>query len=191
MARLLLLAVLVVVSGCGGTPSGPSPPVTPVARSEPAKPANDTVWVGSRTLTSASGGECVAAAFAALVGSTGRYELRVTQSGNSLKAYVSDPRLGFVWNYAGTADGSSMSLTPVQFYTPGPFPVRNVRCDTGEGVRDLELDNSTITATVNGDTVTGAIVDEFDVCIVEPAGLGWHYTYVGELVLTSTFALTR
>jgi hypothetical protein len=189
MARLLLLAFLVAVSGCGGAPAGPSSPISPPP--VPPKAANEmVVWVGSKTLTSASGGECLAPTFSALVGTTGTYELRVTQTGNSVSAVVADPKLGFVASYVGTADESSISLKPAGFYTPGPFPTNNLPCNSGQGVRTLDP-STTITMIINGNTATGTVTDDIEVSIVEPVGLAWQYTYVGELHLKSSFVLTR
>ena len=195
MARLLLIAAHVVMSGCGGAPTAPSaisPPVNPNAPSAPS-PANRTVWAGSRTLTSVTGGECVGPVFAAKIGSASAYDLAVTQNGSSLTAVATDRKTGFTVKYTGTLEGASMSLTlsPGFSWSPGTFPYEDFACGDGQ-VRDVWLGGSTITATVSGNTISGTVVEPYDVMVAEMVGLTRHYLAdVGELVLTSSFVLTR
>jgi hypothetical protein len=197
MVRLLLIAVLVVASGCGGAPTAPfvisSPTATESAVPPPTSPppGNLTAWSGNRTLTGVTGGDCVGQVLAASIGSASTYDLRVTENGSSLTAVATDRMTGFTVNYAGTADGSSILLEPHGLYSPGSFPFRNYPCGGGQ-VRYLELNTSTITATVSGNTVTGTVVDEFYVAIASVAGTTTSLTYVGEpLVLNWSFVLTR
>ena len=194
MARLLLIAALVVMSGCGSAPTAPSaisPPVNPNAPSAPS-PANQPAWVGSRTLTSVTGGECLGPVLAASIGSASRYDLAVTQNGGSLTVVATDRQTGFSMTYTGTADGTSMSLTPAKmFYTPGTFPpLENFACG-GAQVRDVGLNTSTISASVSGNTLTGTVVDEYYVYLAWMVGDTRHYTYITDMVLTSRFVLTR
>jgi hypothetical protein len=191
MARVLLVAVLVVVSGCGGTPA------TPSAVSSPNASATATVgppiWTGPRTLTDVSGGECVGPVFAAKVGSASAYDLRLTQNGSSLTAVATDRKTGLTVNYTGTIEGTSMSLaqSPGFSWSPGTFQYEDFACGDGQ-VRDLLLGGSTITATLSGNTVTGTVVEPFDVYVAEMVGPARRYiSDVGELVLTSSFVLTR
>lgn len=192
MARLLLIVLLVLVSGCGGAPT--TAPTAPSAVASPTPPAaNPTVWSGSRTLTSVTGGECVGPVFAAKVGSASAYDLRVTQNGNSLTAVATNRRTGFTVNYTGTLEGPSMSLTlsPGFSWSPGTFPYEGFACEDGQ-VRDVWLGGSIITGTVSGNTVTGTVVEPFDIMVAEMVGPTRHYlSFVGELVLTSSFVLTR
>lgn len=195
MARLLLIAALVVMSGCGGAPTAPSaisPPVNPNAPSAPS-PANRTVWAGSRTLTSVTGGECVGPLFVASIGSASRYDLAVTQNGGSLTAVATDRQTGLTVKYTGTMEGTSMSLTESNGFSwsPGAFPYEDFACGDGQ-VRDVWLGHSTITVIVSGNTATGTVIESFDVMVAEMVGNTRHYiAYVGELVLTSHFVLTR
>jgi len=192
MVRLLLIVVLVVVSGCGGTPATPSviSSPTPIVSAVPT-PVNVTAWAGPRTLTGVTGGECVGQVLAASIESASPYDLRVTEDGSSLTAVATDRKTGFTVNYAGTAQGPPISLHVSGLYSPGSFPFRNYPCGGGQ-VRYLELNTSMITATISGDTMTGSIVDEFYVAIASVAGTTTSLTYVGEpLVLTSSFVLTR
>jgi hypothetical protein len=201
MARLLFIAVLVVVSGCSGAPTAPSAPssvpssassgATPTASTDPA-PAKHTVWAGSRTLSSVAGGECVGPVLAALIGSVSPYDLQVTQNGSSVTGVATDRKTGFSMNYVGTANGPSMSLTPAKmFYTPGTFPpLENFACG-GAQVRDVGLNTSTISASVSGNTLTGTVVDEYYVYLAWMVGDTRHYTYITDMVLTSRFVLAR
>jgi hypothetical protein len=190
MARLMLIVLLVLVSGCGGAPTTPS--ATRTASAVPPQP-NQTAWTGSRTLTGVTGGECVGPLLAASVGSVSAYDLRVTQNGSSMTAVATDRRTGFTVNYTGTLEGTSMSLTlsPGFSWSPGTFPYEGFACGDGQ-VRDVWLGGSTITGTVSGNTITGTVVEPFDIMVAEMVGPTRHYlSFVGELVLTSSFVLTR
>ncbi len=194
MARLLLIATLVVMSGCGGAPTAPSAisSLTPTAPSAPP-PANQTVWAGSRTLTAVTGGECVGPLFAASTGSVSAYDLSVTRDGSSVTAVATDRKTGFTVKYTGTMEGTSMSLTESNGFSwsPGAFPYEDFACGDGQ-VRDVWLGHSTITVIVSGNTATGTVIESFDVMVAEMVGNTRHYiAYVGELVLTSHFVLTR
>jgi len=195
MARLLLIATLVVMSGCGGGPTAPSaisPPVNPNAPSAPS-PANHAVWTGSKTLTSVTGGECVGPIFAASIGSVGPYDLSWTQNGSSVTAVATDRKTGLTIGYTGTMEGTSMSLgeSPGFSWSPGDFPYEDFACGDGQ-VRDVWLGHSTLTVTVSENTATGTVIESFDIMVAEMVGNTRHYiAHVGELVLTSHFVLTR
>ena len=61
----------------------------------------------------------------------------------------------------------------------------------GGHVRDLELNTSTITATISGSTLTGTVVDEYFVALAWMVGSTRHYAYITDMVLTARFVLTR
>lgn len=176
MKRLLLLALLVALPGCGGdnSPSSPS--------AAPPPPVNvQGLWTGISTLTSASGGECLAQVLAAQVGTTSPLTVQITQSGSSLTAVVTDSQTGHYTNYSGTAGSSSISLAWT--YASAAI-LQNVRCPNGQ-LRDMRLNTDTITANVDGNRGTGTSGETWNIYV---AGT---QTSVGVFNGTASFTMTR
>lgn len=178
MKRLLLLAILVTLPGCGDDKSSsPSSPST-----TPPPPVNvQGLWTGGSTTTGANGGECLAQTFASLVGSTSNYTVQITQSGSSLTAVVTDTKTGIYTNYSGTAGGSSISLA---WTYSSAGSISGIRCPNGQ-LRDMKLNTSTITADIVGNRGTGTAGETWNIYV---AGT---QTSVGVFNGTSSFTMTR
>src|SRR5262245_14633256 len=149
---LPIAALLVWGAGCGSdSPSTPSPP-------PPAQVSG--TWRGTATATSVSGGECFAAAFAAIVGQTAQITASISQAGSSLNATVSSPSTGSGCNYSGTAGQSAVMVTTTLC---SASDITGVPCPGSGLVRDIKLQTSVINGTVNGNTITGTETDAFNI----------------------------
>jgi hypothetical protein len=140
------------------------------------------VWRVSETYAAVTGGECLADAFAGLVGVTGTGTLQITQNGASLTARATDDATGASCDYVGTAGTSTIALntsscTASDFY--------GAACPTGGGMRDVRLLTGGFNATVTGTSATGTGAQTYNVFV---AGTS---TPVGTIVVSSRLTATR
>jgi hypothetical protein len=170
--RSVALSVLAFgIGGCGG--------------GNPSTPTNTTPqvggnWTGTTTLTSVSGGECVGALLQGTVGSSAPVSVSVQQAGSSLTATIVSQSNGLTCSYSGSVSGSTviLSLTSCQANA-----ILALRC--GNGGRDIVLIGSSITATLNGNALTGSEAETWNVFV---AGTS---TGVGVLSSGESFTLHK
>ena len=173
MKRLPSLLVVLVLLGCGGgdSPSTPTPSIVNAAG----------LWTGTSRLDTVSGGDCVGATMAAMVGTTGNITVQITQNGSALTAVSTATATGDTTNYSGTAGASSISLDWTQM---SAGIITGFRCSNGER-RDMEVRTNAVTATISGNTQTGTQAESWNIKV---NGTGQA---VGILFLNSSFTLRR
>lgn len=164
MKRFAWLALYgLVCAGCGGSNTSPS---------QPAQVAG--TWHGTVTLTSFTGGECLASVFQSAVGASGSFTATLTQSGTSVTASVANDSTGGACTYTGSINGNALVLN-----TTGcqQGDVLGARCPGG-ALRDILLQSETINATVNGNSLSGTAAETDNIVIS------------GTTILVGTFAGT-
>jgi hypothetical protein len=168
----MLVLALSCVSACAGdSPSGPSIGQT-------AQVAG--LWRGTATTSSVSGGECFASLLQSAVGGSGAISMTLTQNGSTVSATLPGSDSTTNYTYSGTVASSTLTLSG----TCTGCDAIGVQCPSG-ALRDLKLQSSNITATVNGSTLAGSEVETYNVLVSGTT------TSVGTLSITDTFSLTR
>ncbi len=175
MKRLTMFVLAVsCVSACAGdSPSGPS-------LSQAAQVAG--LWRGTATTTSISGGECFASVFQGFVGGSGPISMTLTQNGANVTATVPGADNSSNYTYAGTVGASSLTLSSTACSACDAI---GAQCPTGGALRDVKIQSSNITATVNGNTLSGTEVETYNVLVAGTT------SSLGTLTITDTFSLTR
>jgi hypothetical protein len=153
--------------------SGTVAPPTPVAVSG--------AWIGDQTVTSLTGGECLAASLQTLVNQQTPVRATLTQSGTAVTATLDNGQNSAVCNYTGTI-GSNVLVLSVTACVPAK--TTDVRCPGG-GVRDVEVQSESLRLTVAGNRMTGTAV-ETDAVLVSGTT-----TSVGTVVIDSSLTLAR
>lgn len=172
MTRVLTAFVLgMCVSACGGSDTSPSPQVAQVSG----------VWNVTSTITSVTGGDCLAAAFQTIVGSVGRGTMQVSQSGSSLTATFTSSADGSSNSYQGTAGASSIALNETSC---SACNIIGATCSTGVR-RDFKLQTGGISATVTGNTATGTGAETYNIFVAGTT------TTAGLLIINSSFRATK
>jgi len=159
-------------SGCASSSSSPTTPSTPQLSG---------VWLGEQTLTSFTGGECLAPVFQDLLGLPSQFHATLTQSGNSVTATLDIDRTGGVCTYTGSIEGNALVLTTTSCTGTRTLALR---CSNG-AVRDLLPESESLHATVNVDGMAGSAV-EHDTVVVSGTS-----NRAGTFAGNSTFTLTR
>ena len=168
LACLWLCAI--TFSGCGS-----SSPTTP------SIPQLSGVWLGEQTLTSFTGGECLAPVFQDLLGFPSQFHATLTQSGNRVTATLDIDRTGSVCTYAGAIAGNTLVLTATSC---AGTKVQALRCSNG-AVRDLLPASEILHATVSADSIAGSAVENDNVVVSGTSNRAG--TFAGN----STFTLSR
>jgi hypothetical protein len=168
----MLVLALSCVSACAGdSPAGPS-------INQTAQVAG--LWRGTATTASVSGGECFASVLQGAVGGSGAIAMTLTQNGSAVSATLPSSDSTTSYTYSGKVESNTLTLTGTCSGCDGI----GVACPTG-AMRDLKLQSSNITATVNGNTLSGSEVEIYNVLVSQTT------TSVGTLSVTDTFSLTR
>ncbi len=165
------------LSGCGSSPATP----TPTPKPSPLIPAGST-WLGEQTVTSTTGGECLASAFKdAWTGVPGQFHATFTRSTPDVVARTDMDHIGRTCGLAGSLTGSDLVLT-----TTGCNPPNRVQFSCpGVGGRELVVSALKLNARVDGDRITGTAVETLEVVLPGTS------TSVGTLVANSTVTLVR
>ena len=137
-------------------------------------------WTGTLTLTSASGGpECLDVVQQG-IGVPDQFTLAITQTGSTLTATGTTQTAGQTCSYFGTAGDAKLALDS-NTCTPG-----GVRLTCGGNQRDALLARRSITASVNGTTMTGTITESWSIFVA-----GTNVGALGVINLNSALSLTR
>jgi hypothetical protein len=167
LTRILAVASLLVTMACSSSPTAPS--IANVSG----------VWSYVSTITSASGGECVAPFFP--IGGITRGTFSVTQNGATLSATSRQNDTGITCQYSGTAGTSTIALS---FSSCNIGGVGGVLCANGAR-RDVLFATDTLNLNVNGSQLSGT---EGQTMSVTVAGTN---TGVGLLTFASQWTATR
>ena len=145
-------------------------------------PNIDGVWSGPMTLLGTSGGECVAAVVPSFLPTIDQGTVTVTQSGAELVATMTMESTGLACRYSGTTTGLNVAMNAVSCDRTGLL----VQCIEGPA-RELRLVGSSVTATWNGNQITGRATSTYNV-FTPPEG---QQLGVGSIVATHSFTATR
>jgi hypothetical protein len=157
-------------SGCGSSSSqAPSPADV------------SGVWLGEQTLTSFTGGECLAPVFQDLVGYPSQFRATLTQSGTSVTATLDIDHTGSICTYTGSIEGDALVLTTTSCSAPR---VLAVPCASGSA-RGLLLQSEKLRATLSGNRIVGTAVEDDNVVASGSSDV------VGPLVANGSFSLSR
>jgi hypothetical protein len=168
LLKVVLPSVVVACClGCSGSPTAPS--VSHVAGA----------WLANSTLATSSGGECVGTTLQATIGSRDVSTIALRQYGTALEATVASEGNGTSCAYSGSVSGDALTLRTTSCQADR---VPGVRCSNGS-VRDLQLVNSAITASLNAQLGTGAGRDVSSWNVYLPGTA----TLVGTLTLAADF----
>ena len=159
-----LLGLMAIAWGCGS-------PLAPSTRVSGA-------WLGNSTLASVSGGECIGATLLLADAPRDVFTTALRQVGSSLDATVASAANGTSCAYAGTIDGSAVTLNLTACQSAR---VTAARCANG-AVRDLRLTSGTIVATVDNQS-SGRGTDTSTWSVFEPG----NETPIAVLTLTARF----
>jgi hypothetical protein len=162
---------LLLASACGSTP--PTAPAPPLQVSG--------IWLGEQTVTTFTGGECLAPLWQELVGLPSQFRATLTQSGTSVTAVLDIDHTGDVCTYTGSIDGSALTLTSTSCT---PSRTLGLSCLNGAR-RDLLAESGTLHATLNGASMAGIAVER-DVVVESGTAI-----LVDRLAADSTVTLTR
>ena len=152
--------------------------------SSPTPPSNADVsgtWIGQQTVTSVTGGECLAATLQGFVGVQSQFRANLTQSGSTVTGTLDIDHTGSVCAYTGSVSGSVLVLNST---TCTRADTMELRCPGG-GVRDLQVESLSLRATVVGNRMTGTAIETDSVL------LSGATTSVGTFEANSSFTLTR
>lgn len=171
IASALWVLAVIVLTGCASSPAAPAPP--PIAR--------ETRWLGEQTLTSFTGGECLASTFEeALVGLPGEFHATLAQSETALTGELNIDHAGIgVCTYTGSINGDALELS-----TTNCKKQIELRCPDGR-VRQIQVISDRLHGTVDGDRISGTATETLNILA---AGTS---TSVGTFVGNSSFVLTR
>lgn len=176
LVRALVFAAVIAALGCSDARS-----VAPTAASL-FIPSAEGVWSGPMTLLATSGGECVAAVVPSFLPVNDFGTVTVTQGGEAMTATMTMESTGLACRYSGNATVSTLALNATACDRHGLL----VQCTNGEA-RELRLVGSSVTATWNGNEITGRTTSTYNVFTPpEVPQLG-----VGSLVATHSFTATR
>jgi hypothetical protein len=145
-------------------------------------PNVEGVWSGPLTLVATSGGECVGAVVPSFLPTADLGTVSLTQSGAELLATMTTESTGLACRYTGSATATSLAMNATSCDRTGLI----VQCVGGIS-RELKLVGSSVTATWNGNQITGRTTATYNV-FTPPDGL---QTGVGSLVTTHSFTATR
>ena len=159
------------VLGCGGASSPQAP----------SSPDVSGAWVGEQTLTSFTGGECLATVFQDLLEFPSQFHATLTQSGNRVTATLDIDHTGSVCTYTGSIAGDALVLTATSCTGT---KVLAVPCPNG-AVRGLLPQSESLRATVKDNSIAGSAVEKDNV--VESGTMNTVATFVSN----SLFTLTR
>ena len=176
MVRSVVFAAVMAALGCQDARS-----VSPTSASL-FIPGADGIWAGPMTLLGTSGGECVAAVVPSFLPASDFGTVTVTQDGANLTATMTMEATGLACRYSGSATVSTLAMNATACDRHGLL----VQCPI-VGARELRLVGSSVTATWNGNEITGRTTTTYNVFTPpEVLQLG-----VGSLVATHSFTATR
>ncbi len=177
---LLVAAVVMLFAGCADSaaPTSPTPQAAQVAGS----------WTYTVTMTAFSGGDCLSSQLQALVGTTRRGAIEMSQIGESVTAYITSDDSG-TCVYRGRLTGNAIELTRDPLASAANdacdlTPAVDVACSTG-AARDIVPTTETLTGTITGANAAGTGRETFNVNI---AGTR---TGVSTLTIESAFMAAR
>lgn len=159
-----LLALGILAGSCSSQPVSPSVPQ--IAGH----------WVGTATIVSVTGGECLHSSYASLVGLTFPYTLDLEQNGGVLS--TGDPTCGS----SGTIDGNQFGLMSAG--EACNELQRSIICPNG-ALRDTRHTSAVIEGTITGSSISGTLSDTR---AVYPAS---NSSPVDYLTITSSFSVSR
>lgn len=172
--RYLLPIIGLLALSCGGgkssTPTSPTPVTAQVAG----------VWGYTATVTSASGGECLASAFQTAVGFRSSGTIQIQQNGSSLSATTTEDGSGASCSYTGTAGANSLALNLVSCTASDAI---GVMCTNGSR-RDVRIVTGGVNATVSGGSMSGTQAETYNV-------LTTFGSPVGIATFNSSFSATK
>jgi hypothetical protein len=145
-------------------------------------PSPDGLWSGPMTLLGTSGGECVAGVVPTFLPVNDFGTVTVTQGSSNVTATITTESTGLACRYVGTATLDSISMNAVSCDRTGLL----VTCANG-AARELRLVGSSVTATWNGNVITGRATSTYNV-FTAPTG---EQDGLGALVAAHSFTATR
>jgi hypothetical protein len=147
MRRWLWVCVIAVVTGCGGSSSPSSPTTSNVSGT----------WTGTETVTATTGGPQCLAEVQPIINVQDSLTAAIAENSGNLAATITSNRTGQVCTYSGTAGVNSMTLTG------GTCTPNLVQLTCSGNARDIYLSSRTFTGAVNGSTIAGTTVEQWDV----------------------------
>jgi hypothetical protein len=168
----VVVALIVVVSACGGGPTAPTAP--PIAQGA-------GVWRGTQTLTGASGGDCLGAAFAASIGFRSDVTVSVTQNGANISGTSTSPSTGLSCRFSGTAGERTVTMNTTSC---DANTFTRLQCLNGT-LRDATLVASSSTGTLIGSTISGTSGESYNTFS------SLNGASAGVMTLQSSFSITR
>jgi len=174
--RATMLILAVVAAGCQE-----SRPVSPTAASL-FIPDVAGVWSGPMTLLATSGGECAGAVVPSFLPSADQGTVTISESGTALTATLTMESTGLACRYNGNRTATSLTMNATSCDRTGLL----ISCIGGQ-TRELRLVGSSVTATWNGDQITGRTTSTYNV-FTPPEG---QQIGVGSLVATHSFTAAR
>lgn len=174
--RGAMLVVAVFATGCQD-----SRVVNPAAASL-FVPNIAGVWSGPMTLLATSGGECTGAVVPTFLPSNDEGTVTITEGDDALTATMTMESTGLACRYSGSKTNGALVMNATSCDRTGLL----VACVGGQ-TRELRLVGSNITATWDGQHITGRTTSTYNVFTPpEQAQLG-----VGSLVASHAFSATR
>jgi hypothetical protein len=174
--RATILILAVVATGCQD-----SRVVSPTAVSL-FVPDITGVWGGPMTLLNTSGGECAGAVVPTFLPSTDQGTVTIAETPAALTATMTMEGTGLACRYSGNRTDTTLALNATSCDRHGLI----ISCIGGQA-RELRLVGSSVTATWDGNQITGRTTTTYNV-FTPPEGL---QTGVGSLIATHSFTATR
>jgi hypothetical protein len=174
--RAAMLVLAVVAIGCQD-----SRVVSPTAASL-FVPNIAGVWSGPMTLVSASGGECVGAVIPTFLPSSDLGTVTIGEDGGSVTATMTTESTGLACRFSGNKTDNLLTMNATSCDRTGLI----VACANGQ-TRQLRLVGSSLTATWDGQQITGRTTSTYNV-LTPP---GTEEIGVGSLVASHSFSATR
>ena len=174
--RAVMIVIAMAALGCQD-----SRPAVPTAASL-FIPGVQGVWSGPMTLTATSGGECAAGVIPSFLPTNDQGTVTLAQTDDALTATLTMESTGLACRYSGTTSGLSLSMNATSCDRTGLV----ISCIDGQA-RQLKLVGSSVTATWDGNQLTGRAVSTYNV-FTPP---GTDELGVGSLVASHNFTATR
>jgi hypothetical protein len=128
-----------------------------------------------------TGDACLAPLFQSFVGVTEQQTISITQTGSTLRARSTSQQSGAACDWEGQAGQSTITLN---WTFCDAAIIRGIQCAPGQW-RDMSLQTSGVTATVNGNRANGTMADSYNVTV---SGSG---SSAGVLISNASFTMTK
>ena len=174
--RGALLVVAALGTGCQD-----SRVVSPTAASL-FVPTIAGVWSGPMTLVATSGGECAGAVVPTFLPSNDVGTVTITDGDDALTATMTMESTGLACKYSGSRTAGALTMNATSCDRTGLL----VSCIGGQ-TRELRLVGSNVSATWDGQHITGHTTSTYNV-FTPPSG---QQNGVGSLVASHSFSVTR